>query len=298
MNNDNNAVTYGIREYATNGPTNRHNFQPREHVESLKGQHDCFQSLYLHSSEIEKYYQAQATINGKPGLIGYKGVVSCDVLTIDIDVKGDLDKAQQIAKGLLFRLERDFGVDCHIVKIVFSGNKGFHIDIPSALFGEFIPSVGLPNLHSKIVYQLALGFESAVDLDIYYTIGLIRIENTRHGSSRLFSIPLTLEEMNTLTIDEIKLLAMEPRDIAMVNSTTLSFAQGLVDLKEQCIREALSAPTYSPTGYSISYTSCDPKHFTTMFRHCTILKEIKRKSDAKEFIGHQDRIVQIGRAHV
>src|ERR1039458_2821388 len=99
MNNENNdSLRFGIREYAINGVDNRHNFQPIEYVETLKGKADCFQSIYLHSSEIEKYYQAQGTIQGKPSLIGYKKEVSCDAVTLDIDVEGDLEKAKFITQ--------------------------------------------------------------------------------------------------------------------------------------------------------------------------------------------------------
>ncbi|MEI7906854.1 MAG: hypothetical protein WCI84_05800, partial [Bacteroidota bacterium] len=292
MNNEQNDLTpYGIREFAFNGTNNRHAFHPLEYVETLKGQTDCFQSIYLHSLEIEKYYHAQATITGKPGLTGYKGIVSCDVLTIDIDVKNDLYKAQFILKGILYRLENDFSVDCHQLRINFSGNKGFHADIPAVLFGGFNASPDIPKLHSKIVHQLALNFEDAVDLNIYYTIGLIRIENTIHSSSGLYSIPLTLEEVNSLTIDEIKALAATVRELPVADHSTLSFVQRLVDLKEQCIRELISTPSPASSSNSISYTSCDPKYFHTMFKHCSILKEIKRKADAKEMIGHPDRII-------
>lgn len=292
MNNEqNNLRPYGIREYAINGTNNRHAFHPIEQVETLIGKTDCFQSIYLHSSEIENYYHAQATITGKPGLTGYKGIVSCDVVTIDIDVKDDLPRAQTILKGILYRLERDFGVDCHQVRIVFSGNKGFHLDIPSILFGGFTPSTDLPKLHSKIIYQLALGFDNAVDQDIYYTVGLIRIENTKHSASGLFSIPLTLEEVNSLAIDEIKALAVGIRELPVVEHSSLSFVQRLVDLKEQCIREMNAAPSLITSSNSISYTSCDPKYFHTMFKHCSILKEIKRKAESKEMIGHPDRII-------
>ncbi len=291
MNHDDNAVTFGIREYATNGTTNRHNFQPIEYVETLNGTTDSFQSIYLHSSEIEKYFQAQATLTGKPGLTGYKKEVSCDVLTIDIDVEGDLDRAKFIAKGMLSRLGNDFGVDCLQVRIVFSGNKGFHIDIPSQLFGGFIPSAQLPRLHSKIVQLLASGFEDAVDLGIYYTVGLIRVENTRHSTSGLFAIPLTLKEVNSLKIEEIKAMAEDTRDLAAVDPTALSFSQRLVDLKDQCLRELNSAPISAVTTSSFSYTSCDPTKFSTMCRHCHIMKEIKRKAQAKEVIGHPDRII-------
>jgi P4 family phage/plasmid primase-like protien len=287
---DQNALTYGIREYAIDGPNNRSKFHPLEYVDTLKGKTDCFQSIYLHSSEIEKYYHARETTTGKPGLTGYKGSVSCDTLTIDIDVKGDLQRAQFILKGILFRLEHDFGVDCHQLRINFSGNKGFHIDIPAILFGGFTPSPDLPKLHSIIVRQLALNFEDAVDLDIYYTIGLIRIENTIHSSSGLYSIPLTYEEVNELAIDEIKALAAGIRNLPKVDPATFTFVQKLVDLKERSIIELQTSPLVSTNSEVISYTSADPRYFGTMLKHCKVLKEIKRKSSEKEVVGHSDRI--------
>lgn len=291
MQNENTNSTYGIREYAINGTSSRHQFHPIEYVDTLKGRTDCFQSIYTHSSIIEKYYQAQATITGKPGLTGYRDSVACNNLTIDIDVKGDLARALTILRGMLSRLEHDFEVNCNHLRINFSGNKGFHIEIPDVLFGGFVPSANLPRLHSAIAYQLALGFEDAVDMDIYYTIGLIRIENTVHGTSNLYSIPLTYEEATKLTIEEIKAMAASVRDLPRIGPSTLSFVQKLVDLKESCIAELQSSPAIATNPNTISYTSADPKHFNTMLKHCRVLKEVKHKSDEKEPIGHVDRIV-------
>ena len=42
------------------------------------------------------------------------------------------------------------------------------------------------------MYQLALGFDNAVDQDIYYTVGLIRIENTSTGSGQINLHPVQL----------------------------------------------------------------------------------------------------------
>jgi P4 family phage/plasmid primase-like protien len=279
-----------VREYAIGGTTNRHQFHSIQHVEMLKGKDDAFQSIYLHSPTIQEYFKAQSVINGKPSLTGYKEIVGSDFLFGDIDVKGDLATAQSITKSLIDRWERDFQVHSSTIRIVFSGNKGFHLDIPAELFAGFSPSKQLPQLQSAIVRHLAMGFENSVDLDIYYTLGLIRIENTKHGSSGLFAIPLTYEELSTLTIDQIKALAVSPRDLARIDTTTLTFVQSLVDLKEQCERD-LASPVVVPQTYGgMSYTSCDPKKFPSVCKHCQVMAEIKRKSEAKELISHQERL--------
>ena len=280
--------TYCVREFATGGTTNRHQFHPLQYVETLKGQDDCFQSIYLHSPTIQEYFKAQTVITGKPSLTGYKDVVGSDFLPIDVDVKDDLPQAQVVTKALLARLESEFQVDCRNIRIVFSGNKGFHLELPSELFGGFTPSTSIPRLHNAIVRYLAMGFDKNVDLDIYYTLGLIRIENTKHSSSGLFAIPLTLEEINTLTIEQIKALAVSPRDLPIEPPS--SFVQTLVDLKEQCERD-LDVVTTTPRTYDLTaYVSLDARKFRTVCMHCAVLKDILRKSTAKENIGHQDRL--------
>ena len=69
------------------------------------------------------------------------------------------------------------------------------------------------------------------------------------------------------------------------------FVQRLFDLKENCLRELNSVPAPTITTDSLGYTHCDPKKLNTVFKHCVILKEIKRKSVAKEAIGHPDRVI-------
>ena len=104
-------------------------------------------------------------------------------------------------------------------KVWFSGSKGFHILIPQQLFG----AVG----NSKLIYHwqyLAGYFAKELQIDTIdkgsYTLPrLWRIENTpnyksikKEGDPLLYKIPLSLYELGHLSIDDIKSLAIRPRD--------------------------------------------------------------------------------------
>jgi hypothetical protein len=97
-------------------------------------------------------------------------------------------------------------------KIWFSGSKGFHILIDHRYIGT------VPNpILTKVYMYLADYFVShlkltTVDLGVYTTPRMWRIPNTINPKSGLYKIPLTLNQLMTLTIDEIKVLAKTPMD--------------------------------------------------------------------------------------
>jgi hypothetical protein len=97
-------------------------------------------------------------------------------------------------------------------KIWFSGSKGFHILIDHRYIGT------VPNpILTKVYMYLADYFVShlkltTVDLGVYTTPRMWRIPNTINPKSGLYKIPLTINQLMTLTIDEIKVLAKTPMD--------------------------------------------------------------------------------------
>ncbi|NIQ14727.1 MAG: hypothetical protein GTO02_10110, partial [Candidatus Dadabacteria bacterium] len=69
------------------------------------------------------------------GLEGQNDVLlSSDYIPIDIDSK-DLNKALDDTRTLITHLKNEFGIDENRIRVYFSGSKGFHIEIPSYLFG-------------------------------------------------------------------------------------------------------------------------------------------------------------------
>ncbi len=194
---------FNTREYAIGSTLNRNNFESLEFAQSLTGTNEAYFSYFLHTDQIRSYAEAQRTLHGTYSAKGYKGIVAAHRILIDIDVKGDLPKAHTVTRDLLSRLKTSFDIPTSSLRSKFSGSKGFHIEIPSELFGGFEPSASLPALHKAIVVQLCKGFEESIDISIYHTTALIRIENTINSKSGLYCIPLTVDEINAMSIEEI-----------------------------------------------------------------------------------------------
>ena len=131
-----------------------------------------------------------------------------DIDRLDNDGNGDLPKALEDAETLATRLDEKKIPYC----IYFSGKKGFGIEIPREAFG-ITPDIR----NTKAIEQLAKFWmdETGIQLDlaIYSKRRLIRSPGTRHQKSGLYKIPLTSEELFTLTVDQIVELARTPRNI-------------------------------------------------------------------------------------
>ena len=103
----------------------------------------------------------------------------------------------------------------------FSGGKGFHITVPGVVFGA-VPHKHLTYRYHHLADTLAeragikgIREKGTYDDTVYSVPRMWRIPNTKHSGSGLFKIPLTLAEIRTLGIDEIRELARSPRDIVL-----------------------------------------------------------------------------------
>ena len=92
-------------------------------------------------------------------LKGYDSAVWADKLILDVDKEGDLDSAKDTICKVLKHLESEYEVDLNWLRIKFSGHKGFHVFIPSELFGGFKASENLPNQLKSIGSKLTEGFD-------------------------------------------------------------------------------------------------------------------------------------------
>ncbi|MBN1396849.1 MAG: hypothetical protein JXA06_02345 [Bacteroidetes bacterium] len=285
---NNEETLFNIREYSIGSVSNRNQFNSVDFAQTLQGKRESFQSYFLHTQQILKYAEAQLSLHGKITVTGYKGIVSAERLLTDVDVKDNLPLALEVTRGLTNRFVNEYHIPPKSLHIRFSGNKGFHIEIPAELFGGFTPSVTLPVIHSALAGQLCKGYDEYLDQSIYHTVSLIRIENTQHSISNLYSIALTFDELHSMSIDEIKKLAEQPRYVAL-ECTEHSPLDNLIQLLQVCSQPASNTVT---TKRNAIDTIKPPKaaKIDTMFRLCSALQSIKQKSIVGGSIGHEERV--------
>jgi len=103
--------------------------------------------------------------------------------------------------------------------------KGFHLTIPTGIFGNVEPGADLPRtfrgLRRKIVERTRPGHAEAVDFAICDRLRLLQLPNTRHSKSGLYKVPLTLEELLAHEPDEIRHLARKPRRLWLTDGAGL-----------------------------------------------------------------------------
>lgn len=227
---------FNIVEYAEGGTLHLGKFKNVNDKLNTDGKDDCYHNVFIHSKKIKEYFNTHRNEEGKPTVKGYKGEVWAKELIIDFDIEEennqeDLIKLLEDLRKLLKSIESKYDLDLKHIRINFSGKKGFHIRIPAVLFGGFTPSENLPSQLKAIALELTQGMR--LDTSIYSYISFIRYVNSRNSKSGLCAIPLTTQEVFTLSIDQIKDLAKNPREIIQIEDEELEPNEALTELKEK-----------------------------------------------------------------
>ena len=144
-------------------------------------------------------------INGSiSGIDSYKIDIFYDYVIIDYD-SFDVEKL----KKFIISFCKYFDVDIKYIKLFFSGNKGFHVYIPSSLM-IVEPSDILNLIVGKFVSLITENIID-VDMNIYRKNSMIRLPNTLNTKSNLYKIPIYFDELDD--IDNIRQMARNTRII-------------------------------------------------------------------------------------
>jgi len=134
-------------------------------------------------------------------------------LYIDFDSEQNPDKARKEAVAVVKKLTGDYNIPEANINIAFSGMKGFSLTVDHNVFNAECLDY-LPTVWKSIVQELTKKLKlQTVDLSIYERRRLWRIRNSRHQKTGLYKIPLTPLELEKLSINKIKELAVKPREL-------------------------------------------------------------------------------------
>ena len=173
-----------------------------------------FGSAYAFNHELAEHEAANARSGKQGSLAGYAGTVHSPLLTFDIDrnaAAGGTDVPRALEDAIrLFVVLLEHGIAPEHILLSFSGNKGFHIQVPSMLVGA-IPSPSFARTAGKLCEMLAAESGIEIDRSLYRPLQPLRMHNSRNEKSGLFKIALTTEEFLELSAAEIQALAGKPR---------------------------------------------------------------------------------------
>jgi len=153
-----------------------------------------------------------------------------------MDLDGDLDEMCHTLNQLLDNL-RKMGVNLNAVRIFATGGRGFHIEIPQAVFGG-VDHSDLPKIYKGMALEI---YVDGLDLRVYSggRGRMWRVPNVQR-SNGLYKVPLRLDEARTITPERYAELCSEPRSFPELEIPAL--ATGLAQLYTQC-RDKVSAST-------------------------------------------------------
>ncbi len=146
-------------------------------------------------------------------------------LVLDFDCKNDPGKALQDLRSLcLVHLPEYYTLDPNAISFYASGGKGFHAEIPAECLGAESGDQFLPLAYKKLVANWKETLELAtLDMSLY-CMGkgkMFRLPNVRRSNGR-YKVPLTLDEIQALTIEQITELTKRPREIEPVDGAEYS----------------------------------------------------------------------------
>ena len=150
---------------------------------------DYYASVFRYKPEHFETFKKTGSIRGIND-------VTTNQLIFDFDSKTDLEKTRQDALTAIERLQK-YGIKDSTIQIYFSGNKGFtvQVELNRFLSPEQVRTIAL----KKIAYGL-----DTADSSVYDASQIIRVPGTKHPKSGLYKVPLTLSQLKTLSIDDIK----------------------------------------------------------------------------------------------
>lgn len=153
-------------------------------------------------------------------------------LYFDLDFPDNPEVAQADAIKIIDFFMAELGLQESDIWVYFSGSKGFHVLVSTgALKIDARPDLQKIFKHIASYLKHRLGdtyFDDtekkdkviplkSVDYQVYTCPRMLRLPNSVHSKTRLFKVELTIQELKTLSLTEIKQLAEKPRNAVFPN---------------------------------------------------------------------------------
>lgn len=168
-----------------------------ENLSKYEGKENLFVSTSYYNEKHYEHFKKTKSVAGIDDTV-------TDKIWFDFDNKENPQLALNDTRELLKRLKTNNVPDSNI-KVFFSGSKGLHVivDTDKELNYTEVKKIALDKFAADL---------KTVDVKVYDANRVLRIANTKHKETGLYKIPLSHDEVNELSINEIK-------EIAKGNST-------------------------------------------------------------------------------
>jgi hypothetical protein len=176
---------------------------PRAQVER-----EAYLSAFAFGADFPPFLEATGSTKG------FAGPCWSARLWFDIDREDALDAALSDARRLAaFLLERYRTLDDTDLLVFFSGGKGFHICLPTAIWRP-TPSTAFNSVARSFCQAVATAAKVSIDDGVFDRVRLFRAPNSRHKSGR-HKRRLSFDELLNLSLDRILQLAAAPEPFTL-----------------------------------------------------------------------------------
>jgi hypothetical protein len=153
---------------------------------------DHYKSIYYYNEDHYNTFKREGTIAGITD-------VTTPLLVWDFDSKNNVDEARRETIELCARLMQ-YGVPQDAVRVAFSGNKGFSVEIETDK--RFTPE------EFKIINRAMADGLKTNDPKIYNASRIFRVPTTKHQATGLYKLPLTVAQLE-IPIEIIRGMAQD-----------------------------------------------------------------------------------------
>jgi hypothetical protein len=179
-------------------------------------------------------------------------------LDIHINSNRDYNKLKKDVSLIVSTLDNEFRVPRDMIRLYFSGNKGFHIEVPYEIF-NIKPDV---KLHEK--YKAFGGYLRShtqwltLDMKIYEYRRLLRMTNTINKETGLFKVPVEYDFLMASTYEDIQAYASMPREVQYKTAHVVPDAEMKFKefLNKHAINEQERMTTSTRGTFSGEYPPC------------------------------------------
>lgn len=194
--------------YVRHGKSKWYRMSPQETIKFAEkyGYFDIYSTVQKYKSKIEEDEESHYA-----------------PIFFDIDAEKEIENAIEDVKKII-QYFLNMGVPKDLIRLWFSGQKGFHIIVEPEIFG-IEPDQQLTYIFREVANKLLHFLDlKYIDLRVYTIKRMWRIPNSKHAKTGLYKVELLPEELNK-GIDYIIEIAKEPRtqdlygkiDYSMIN---------------------------------------------------------------------------------
>lgn len=182
--------------------------------ERAQVERESYLSAFQFGEEFRDFLDSSGSVRG------YDGVCWGPWLWLDIDRTNDLDAALADGRRLALFLVERYQLDDDALLCFYSGSKGFHIGLPTALWLPE-PSANFNRICRRLAERIAEMVGIRIDSSVFDKVRPFRAPNSKHPKTGLHKRRLALDELEGLSLDGIRKLAEKPAPFDLPSKTPI-----------------------------------------------------------------------------